>query len=309
MAVETEAPLVEGRTGLSREAMMPPWKREPYRLWSLLDLMKIMDLGLLGEILYFCDLNGQFTGMRRVLGGKSPLVTDDETVDSPIYEPDRIASLFVEFGLPRSADIIVEYTRKHPRYAGVPFEDVIAELQRSIERELRANTFLFIEDHRRGLFNGEHSFGDSVIESFPSALFDIQEAGKCLALSRHTACVFHLMRTLEVGLRALGRSLNDSTLDPKINPSWEKILSRCDDEQRLPLAKRSAEWRSDEKFFSAATANLRAVKDAWRNPTMHVEQKYNEEEAREIYSAARGFMRHLATKLSEVSILDPEISA
>jgi hypothetical protein len=60
---------------------------------------------------------------------------------------------------------------------------------------------------------------------------------------------------------------------------------------------RSLESAADEPFFSTATVNLRAVKDAWRNPTMHVERVYDEELATELWGAVRAFMRHLATKL------------
>jgi DNA topoisomerase IA len=42
-----------------------------------------------------------------------------------------------------------------------------------------------------------------------------------------------------------------------------------------------------------------AVKDAWRNATMHVENKYTEEEARRIYDAVRGFMMKLASRMDE----------
>jgi hypothetical protein len=126
---------------------------------------------------------------------------------------------------------------------------------------------------------------------------DAEEAGKCLAYDRGTACVFHLMRIMECGLRSLGRSLNDSTLDPKTNPSWEKILGRCDREMQKPLSERSDEWKQDESFYSGATANLRAVKDAWRNPTLHVERDYAPEDAQDVWNAVGAFMRHLAKKL------------
>jgi hypothetical protein len=142
-------------------------------------------------------------------------------------------------------------------------------------------------------------FGPEVHAGFPSANDDIEEAGKCLGMGRNTAAVFHLMRIMETGLRSLGASLKDSTLDPRTNPNWEKILGKCDKAMQQPLRDRSQEWQPDEPFFSTATANLRAVKDAWRNPTMHVERRYNDEEAREVCNASRAFMRHLATKLSE----------
>jgi hypothetical protein len=142
------------------------------------------------------------------------------------------------------------------------------------------------------------TFGEGIIAKFHGIEIDVEEAGKCYAAGRDTACVFHLMRVMEVGLRALAASLNDPKLDPKRNPSWDSILGKCGDELEKSVRDRSPEWRQDDVFYSTATANLRAVKDAWRNPTMHVEQNYNEETALDIWNAVRAFMRHLSLKLT-----------
>ena len=142
-------------------------------------------------------------------------------------------------------------------------------------------------------------FGEKIITSFPKITGDVEEAGKCYAAGRETACVFHLMRVMEVGLRALGTSLEDPRLDPKRNPSWDAILKKCDEELGKPLKDRAPEWGKDDTFYSIATGNLRAVKDAWRNPTMHIEQNYNEETALDVWNAVRAFMRHLASKLKQ----------
>lgn len=140
---------------------------------------------------------------------------------------------------------------------------------------------------------------EQVARSFRSASPDIIEAGKCLGLGRYTAAVFHVMRVAEVGLRALGASLNIASLEPKANPTWDRILKKCDTELRKDRKDRNPEWLAKEEFFASATANLHAVKNAWRNPTLHVEKHYDEEDARAIYSAVRTFMRHLSLQLAE----------
>ena len=104
---------------------------------------------------------------------------------------------------------------------------------------------------------------------------------------------------MERGLQALGISLNDPNLDPKKNPNWERILEKCDKELQKHYADRCSEWRSDQQFFSNATANLRAVKDAWRNPSLHVERDYDEAQALEVFNVVKTFMRQLATNLQE----------
>lgn len=182
--------------------------------------------------------------------------------------------------------------------------DALAELfKETIRRmhdELSLNVVLLVPKSRVEFYRGRNLFGESVSKNFPSAILDIEEAAKCYALGRNTGCVFHLMRVMEVGLRALGASLNDERLDPRRNPSWDAILKKCDEEMsQRHLSERSKEWRENDQFFSGATATLRSVKDAWRNPTMHVEQTYDEETALDVWNAVRGFMRHLATKLMD----------
>lgn len=174
-----------------------------------------------------------------------------------------------------------------------------AGIQETLVDELEQRLILCLPSDKSSLYTGHDLFGPDAARNFPSAAREITEAAKCLALNRNTACVFHLMRVMEIALRALGHSLNEPQLDPKRNPSWETILRRCDQEMQKPLAQRSPEWQQDESFYSTATANLRAVKDAWRNPTMHVEQTYDDETASEVWNSVRAFMRQIAVRLKE----------
>jgi hypothetical protein len=175
----------------------------------------------------------------------------------------------------------------------------VEELVHRIDDELRAKSYFEMSADLVSYHDSPHLFGEQVDNAFPSVIVDIEEAGKCYAMARNTACVFHLMRVMEVGLCALGKSLNNPALDPRRNPSWDSILKKCDDELQKPKIDRSPEWQINDTFFSQATANLRAVKDAWRNPTMHVEAKYDNDKAIDVWNATRAFMRHLALKLTE----------
>lgn len=159
---------------------------------------------------------------------------------------------------------------------------------------------LSIDPEMQRYFNGPNLFGEQVASAFPSAIGEIEEAGKCLALKRNTASAFHAMRAVEHGLRALGKSLNEPSLDPDMNPTWDRIIGRGDRELQKTFDKRTPEWHAKDGFFSEAIANLRAVKTAWRNPTMHVKSGvYDAEKALEVFTAVRGFMRHLASELKE----------
>ena len=178
----------------------------------------------------------------------------------------------------------------------------IKEISVRIQDELQLCLFMHIPSDNEGFYNDPRGkFGKDTLDKFPSIVSDVEAAGKCYATGNSTASVFHLMRVMECGLRALGKSLKDERLDPKRNPSWETILSKCDDEMKKPIKDRAEQWRTDNNFYSEATANIRAVKDAWRNPTMHVEQSYDQDQALAVFNAVKAFMRHISGKLSDAT--------
>src|SRR5437016_1210434 len=109
---------------------------------------------------------------------------------------------------------------------------------------------------------------------------------------RATACVMHLGRVNESGLRALAAS-------PGVPPQndWGRSLTEIDSE--LQKRYKSAGARSRDEMFYAEVKTFDAVRRAYRNPSMHVEKSYSPERAEEILSAIRHFIKHLATKLHE----------
>ena len=76
------------------------------------------------------------------------------------------------------------------------------ELRDRLAAELEGRVFYYVPNHIE-LLSDPVPFGASVDDSFPSARYDISEAGYCLALRRSTACVLHLMRALEPCLTSL----------------------------------------------------------------------------------------------------------
>lgn len=171
----------------------------------------------------------------------------------------------------------------------------LATIQETAADELESRVVLALMPGKADYYN-ETQFPDLVQQHFSSAVFDMREAGKCFALNRNTACVFHLMRVMEAGLRALGKKCK---VTESHNPSWDTILRKIDSQLQTKRLQRAVWWKGSNDFLAEASAKLHAVKDAWRNPTMHVGAKHTEEEAQEIFDAVRGFMRHLATKLNE----------
>jgi hypothetical protein len=166
----------------------------------------------------------------------------------------------------------------------------IVEVQIRLTDELQAR-MLFLLNPEEARYFDDSQFSPKVAERFPKAVFDMDEAGKCYATERPTACVFHLMRITEFGLHAIAKLLGITDN----RPNWEPIIAKIDAELKAPFEKRQFKGSAD--LLANISTHLHAVKVAWRNRAMHVETKHTPEEAREIYAATRGLMRYLAEHL------------
>jgi hypothetical protein len=137
-------------------------------------------------------------------------------------------------------------------------------------------------------------FGEEVYKAFSGARTDIHEAGCCMALTRPTAAVFHLMRVLETGLSALGKVFSVSNEHTNWGNVIEQIESRIRDMHKEPVWKAKSDCKDLQTRYSQAAATFGVLKDAWRNHTMHSRAAYDEEEAEHIFGNVKMFMRKLA---------------
>lgn len=148
--------------------------------------------------------------------------------------------------------------------------------------------FLHIMSGSIRYYNEKQLFGPEVAGKFPQiVLDDIEEAGKCFALNRYTACAFHLMRVMESGVQKLGDKLNVSLTNDKC---WDTILK----DSRTKINAQYPKSHPENVRWKSLLAKLETVKDAWRNPTMHPKATYTKEHAEEIWFAVKIFMRELA---------------
>lgn len=105
------------------------------------------------------------------------------------------------------------------------FKRSVETLRERIEDELDDIVFLFVPNDEVSYYENKTLFGDDVAAKFNQASEDIEEAGNCFAAGRYTACVFHLMRVLEYGLRALSRNLKVRLPRPVELEEWGKLIS------------------------------------------------------------------------------------
>jgi hypothetical protein len=134
---------------------------------------------------------------------------------------------------------------------------------------------------------------------FPRTSFEVEEAAKCMALGRYTAVVFHAMRMLELGIKALGKRLSIPDPTKAAEKNWGKILGeiKARIDELWPVSSRLPDTEGAE--FDALYATLDAVRNPWRNATMHVETIYAPHEAMHILRCSAFFMRKLSTICDE----------
>lgn len=85
--------------------------------------------------------------------------------------------------------------------------------------------------------------------------------------------------------------------DPK--PNWDPILRKIDSELKLRHSERTIQ--GSVEFYAELSAHMHAIKLAWRNRVMHVDQIVTEERAKPIFYAVVTFMNYLTASAQKHS--------
>jgi hypothetical protein len=179
-------------------------------------------------------------------------------------------------------------------------------LQDRIKDESGSRLFLQIPMDKVKHYESLALFGAEVEANFAAASLDIEEAGKCYACNRSTACVMHLARVIEIGLKAVRAGLKLPPLPAGKQTNWGDILRQIWDEIGIRNKASDPTWMGQEKpFYENVHADLSSVKNAWRNPSMHADRSYDPERAEDIFNMTKSFMRHLAQHLDESGTFTP----
>jgi len=291
----------------------------PYRLWSVWDMYRLNARKFVYACLSLSALSQFLVTIRQVRppvqvrGSKHFLLEARE-------ETNELRTILGDMGLPVSAEACQTVLQRmddalanpqnesHGHFqliepAAMGIEASLIDLKNTLPRELESQYVLAMPFNKIKYYEQRDPlFGSDVATKFASAAaFEIDESGKCFSLNRYTATVFHLMRVMEVGITAARKSLGIPDPIKHGERNWGDILRKFDVELKARNAQQPKRWStmSDEDFFAEVYVSLDAVRNVWRNSTMHVEKTYTEEEAEHIFSAVRGFMRKLASRVDE----------
>jgi hypothetical protein len=290
------------------------FREDRYRLWSLYDMLLFYAAKLATGTMSLAHLHGRVDELARTI-----VLFEAMSLASPRLHPfpESLRSILRESVGKASGDKLVTVADnlewlpvspvvsaqlKRLREAAKrnlevdQMEVLLSELRENIRIELDSILCFMVKPEYRELFDQkDQPFGDDVADKFPDANRDIAAAGRCLALNENTASVFHSMRVLEHGLRALAKQFNvDFAVD-----SWHKVIKEIEvainalRNTNRPGGLTDAE-REQITHCSEAASQFRYFKDAWRNHVSHARIMYTEPEALSVWTHVRDFMRSLA---------------
>jgi hypothetical protein len=203
-----------------------------------------------------------------------------------VRDASKLAGLKIKPDIDRLEQLIWAFEGA-PRTGGAGIATSITHLLSRLQDELSERHFVRVTD--ASLYGRSDLFGPEVVKKFKTAAPDIENAGNCLALEQGTACVFHLMRAMEVAVRQLGRRLN-ITITPQT--TWRQMTGQMDDKiKKMPDA--TDVQKRKKNNWEGARANLHHVGSVWRNNTMHPATSYTPSQALDVLNASRVFMNGL----------------
>jgi hypothetical protein len=175
----------------------------------------------------------------------------------------------------------------------------VEEIHRTIRREMRATTFIYIQAAKRQFYAEPTKDWEAVIQRWPKTSRDITESSRCFALERYAGSIFHVLLVAEFGVIRICDLLAVSG----DKPGWG-----CAQRLGQILAKAYKDRTALEQQHSALLTDIVpmvvAVKDSSRHKIMHVDNRlvwldadFSEQIASEVMASTRGFMRRLAKEL------------
>jgi len=274
--------------------------REPGRMWNLWDMYELHGAGLVHVLAKLGRLQAaSAAAVSSISGG---LVTNELRIALIQHMREMLAvTKDIDAPVTRAGceHLLASAERQHAMTVDFLWR-ATDEIQSRLYTEIESVIFLGIEPRMAGHYAPpEPLFGSDVALKFSSVVYEVEEAGKCLALDRATACAFHSIRCLEAGIRAMARCLAIPDPTRAVDRSWPKLLRAIKDEIDKRWPQNMPRGGGDDELFDNAYAALAAMQNPWRNSTMHLDQGYTPEDARHVFEIVGGFMRKLASRMDE----------
>lgn len=169
---------------------------------------------------------------------------------------------------------------------------MLTELHKRVHEDLDALIFLVVPSDKASFFDIDWLRNTSLFDAFPTAVFpEMQNAGRCYAFGQNEACMFHLMRIVDYGLRLVAASLTI----PYDARNWMGIGDAIQKNMEAKYSVKTSDWKQSEPFYASILTDIQAISRGHRNPVIHeIEKKYDDKEAHYMLVVVEAFMSHLA---------------
>jgi hypothetical protein len=173
-------------------------------------------------------------------------------------------------------------------------------LRDTVYAELKDKWFAYIPSDRLDYFDTDQIVSFEVRQAFPRATAEVRNAGTCYAMGLPTACVFHAMRAVEIGVQIIGIKLGVTFDYPIELAEWGKIVGELEPKiQAFKIGARSTQKDENLRFYSQAAAQFRHFNNGWRIRASHARAVYEDAQAKTALDHVRTFFETLAERLSE----------
>lgn len=253
----------------------------------------------------FVTASDELARVKSIIDSNFDDATKNSTVDQPLCERmmvdlrhlmESLLTIGAKIAWMAAEDLRVALADPQCAVTYAQISGAVTDVKSRLKHELSFVKMYVINGDRMNLLGGaDVLLGQPTADRFKSLWFDCEEAAKCLVLGRPTASVFHAMRMLEIAIAALGKRLEIADPVKTAQRNWGEMLKQIKEAMDIkhPKAKRLAE--TEGAFLESVYVSLDAVKNPWRNATMHVDQIYIESEAFHILSCSATLVQKMST--------------
>ena len=272
------------------------------RLWSLWDMMNFT-LGTFWDGLKHLQYELAITRENVKSGNGLALIEDEDRSRLQRNMQFAIHRCVDELQIETAERVCSEirFGLQKPICTWMEINTLLEELWKTLEWEMKQEHFFhYKRDDVRRLETIETDW-QKTLQRF-SVKDEAIAALDCYGFRDFNACIFHLMRIAEIGLRALAKERAVSFPDKPIEwAEWQHLIDQISAKgkaaaQSFPVGQ---ERDAARDFYSGAVHHFEGFKDKYRNSVMHMRRNYDELDALRSINQVRDFMNGLSAKISE----------
>ncbi len=229
-------------------------------------------------------------------------IDKDHAVNSPEATSERISEYLpaieqacLEFPLPATAIAVHLFKNQVDSMTPLELASRVELLRDTLMVELDSVAFFYLNPSNSWLYHYPLDGWESALTNLPQqASDDVEEAAKCRATRRYTACVIHLCRALECAFKHFAIRHSITFKHDIDNTSWEALANDIKEHRD---ANKTTLSPDEIAVLNEVRDQIIVLKGLWRNKVTHSTGTfYTEEQVQNIYPAVRGLMTELANK-------------